>query len=456
MTENETTYETKALTTNESALSLCNSTHFDFIQRVAKMLTTSTLVPEQFRAVDKRGKANPSGLANCVVALNMAQRMNADELMVMQNLYVIEGRPSWSSQFIISAINSSGRFEPLRFKLSDKIPGLEVEYTSTKWEGPQGGKRKVVTDEKVVIENQTCIAWTRDIKTGDVIEGPEVSIEMAVKEGWRQKNGSKWLTMPEVMLRYRAASFFGRLYCPEILMGIRSEDETRDIINLEADTSGAFGIKENVNDKVAAAVAEAEDKEETPGKPNSSDDSAGKCNGPSTDSLNQEKNQQPSKGSPEELPPWHPDNHKGKRWQGLVAYAKENSSTWDQASSEHQDLFLAKWSKTVGAKAECLVFKGEVKTEETAEHPKSQGQRQQERKDEELSRPTPAAKEQLTGQEETGRKIDWYDYHITAANSKEELNKFVDEHGGEIDSREDASKIWDLYNSRLEILSIAD
>ena len=42
------------------------------------------------------------------------------------------------------------------------------------------------------------------------------------------KNGSKWQTMPELMLRYRAATFFGRLYAPDILMGMRSDVEVYD------------------------------------------------------------------------------------------------------------------------------------------------------------------------------------------------------------------------------------
>lgn len=53
-------------------------------------------------------------------------------------------------------------------------------------------------------------------------------MEMAVKEGWYQKNGSKWQSMPEQMLRYRAASFFGRIYAPDLLMGLKTQEEEQD------------------------------------------------------------------------------------------------------------------------------------------------------------------------------------------------------------------------------------
>ena len=100
---------------------------FELMQRQARLLSGSTLVPAQYRAfIEKKGKAspeweeNPNALSNCVVALNMAQRMGADPIMVMQNLYVVEGRPSWSSQWIIAAINGCGRFSPRRFDISEQ------------------------------------------------------------------------------------------------------------------------------------------------------------------------------------------------------------------------------------------------------------------------------------------------------------------------------------------------
>ena len=180
----------------------------------------------------KESRENPNALANAVVALNMAQRMGADPLMVMQNLYIVEGRPSWSSQWIIAAVNGCGRFSPLRFDI--KVLGEKtVERVDTVWEN---GNRSVVT-KKVTIVDKVCTAWAIEKETGERLESPSVSIEMAVKEGWYTKNGSKWQTMDEVMLRYRTASFFGKLYAPELLMGLQSVEEAQDIIDLHPDGS---------------------------------------------------------------------------------------------------------------------------------------------------------------------------------------------------------------------------
>lgn len=161
---------------------------FEHAQRVAKMLSSSDLVPKEYRG----------NIQNTLIALEAANRIGASPLMVMQNLYVIHGRPSWSSSFIIAAINSSKKFSPLRFKVEG--------------EGDAFG----------------CTAWALENGTNERLESPKVTIAMAKAEGWVTKTGSKWKTMPELMLMYRAASFFGRLYAPEVLMGMHSVEEIQD------------------------------------------------------------------------------------------------------------------------------------------------------------------------------------------------------------------------------------
>lgn len=218
---------------------------FELAVRQAKLLSSSTLVPAQYRGVVEKKKGrdvvyeqNDNAIPNCVIAMNMASRMGADPLMVMQNLYIVEGRPSWSSQWIIAAINGCRRFSPLRFELKDNGQ-QEVEYTVSEWIDGNKQNRKV----KTTIRNLECVAWAVEKETGDRITSPTVNVEMAVKEGWYQKNGSKWQTMPEVMLRYRTASFFGKLYAPELLMGLQTVEEMQDIvIEARQDESGAYSV----------------------------------------------------------------------------------------------------------------------------------------------------------------------------------------------------------------------
>lgn len=207
---------------------------WELMQRKAQAYSQSSLVPSQYRSqIEKKENFktvlvdNPSGLANCIIAIDMAQRMRANELMVMQNLSIIQGRPSWSSQWIIAMINGCGRFSPLRFDVKP-LGEKEVDYIEYTWED----KRQVPVQKKIKIDNYSCKAWATEKETGQRLESSEITIEMAVKEGWYTKAGSKWQTMPEVMLRYRAASFFGKIYAPELLMGLQSVEESQDVVDL--------------------------------------------------------------------------------------------------------------------------------------------------------------------------------------------------------------------------------
>lgn len=239
---------------------------FELTQRMAKMFSTSSLVPAQFRdTVEKYNSAtrqkelvkNPEALANCAIALDMASRLNANPIMVMQNLYVIEGRPSWSSQWIIACVNKSGRFSPLQFRIED-LGEQEVQYEEFAW--VSGKKQSSI--KKAVIRNLVCVAHAKSLDTGEVVESAPVSMELAVKEGWYGKNGSKWQTMPEVMLRYRAAAFFGRVYVPDLLMGFLSQEEAEELAYIETAPTGE--VVENTvkvpkgKMKKAEAVAEPE------------------------------------------------------------------------------------------------------------------------------------------------------------------------------------------------------
>lgn len=187
---------------------------FELMQRSAKLLSACSLMPKEFQG----------NLPNCVIALNMAHRIGADPLMVAQNLYVVHGRPGWSAQFLIASFNTCGRFSALRYEFTGK-PGTD-EYG--------------------------CRAWAVEKDTNEKLFGSQVTVALAKKEGWYGKNGSKWQTMPQQMLMYRAASWFIRAYAPEIAMGLHTADELEDcIIDITPSGITTDEIRQNM-----AAVAE--------------------------------------------------------------------------------------------------------------------------------------------------------------------------------------------------------
>jgi len=156
---------------------------FELAQRVSNVFAESDMVPAHYRKKP----------ANVLIAMNMANRMGLDPFMLMQKTYVIKGKIGIEATLAIALINSSGKFEPLQYKFNES--------------------------------RTECYACAKSIQTGEILEGSIVSLKMAKDEGW----GSKWKTLPELMLQYRSAVFFARVYCPEAIMGLYTRDELIDI-----------------------------------------------------------------------------------------------------------------------------------------------------------------------------------------------------------------------------------
>lgn len=196
---------------------------FEAGQRIANMFSQSNLVPNNFKG----------DIGSCLIALNMANRMGADPLQVMQSLYIVHGKPSFSSAFLIACFNRCGRFSTIRYRM-------------------QGTKGK---------DNWGCVAYSTELATGELVEGVEVTIGMAKAEGWwskKDRNGnetSKWQTMPELMLRYRAATFLIRSVAPDIALGFPTTEEAIDITDQTTVVSNTTAPS-TLDEVAKAAVAE--------------------------------------------------------------------------------------------------------------------------------------------------------------------------------------------------------
>lgn len=208
-----------------------NESAFNMAMKAADFFSNSDMVPPIYRNEDKNGKNNPRSQSNCLVAIEAATQLAISPLTVMQNLSIIEGKPAWDAKFLTAMVNRSGQFSPLRYDL--QMSENTVEYVSevTRWEENRstGRKEKKTYTNKYNLRPGKCRAYATDLRTGKEVHGAWVTMEMAVKEGWYGKNGSKWQTMPETMLMYRAAAFFQRAYCPDMLLGYLSQDEAEDI-----------------------------------------------------------------------------------------------------------------------------------------------------------------------------------------------------------------------------------
>lgn len=128
-----------------------------------------------------------------------------------------------------------------------------IEYEK-KWVNNPNGKGYYKTEaitkefDGTKIMDIECVAYTTTKDGKNVLESSPISLRMAVDEGWYTKNGSKWRTMPKQMLMYRAASFWTSAYAPELSMGMRTVEETQDIVYVEAeDVTGQVEAEKAAN-----------------------------------------------------------------------------------------------------------------------------------------------------------------------------------------------------------------
>lgn len=171
---------------------LYNPAAFDQIWRASKLFASSDLVPTAY-------KSKPE---NCFIAIEMADRMGISPFAMLQSLVIIQGKPSMEAKLIIALVNDSGIFaDPLEYEIVGDDPHAQ--------------------DYKVR-------AFATMKKSGKLCQGPWITYQMVKGEGWLDKGGSKWKTMPSIMFMYRAASFFAKVYCPNITMGMQTREEMED------------------------------------------------------------------------------------------------------------------------------------------------------------------------------------------------------------------------------------
>lgn len=248
--------------------SFFNNDHFATMQRVAKMFCNSELVPDMYKITPENPESK--AMANCIVAIEMATRIGASPLMVMQNMIMIYGRPSWSSKFLIATVNTCGRFNALKYRFENLGKVGMVDIVEYKWDS--NAKKKLPTAVKFDgsnIDNWQCICYTTAKGSEELLESTPVTIDLAIKEGWYNKAGSKWTTMTKQMLTYRSASFWTSAYAPELSMGMKTEDEINDIEEIpyiDIPNKVATEIKANANKETVGFSKVEEVKSDDPDK----------------------------------------------------------------------------------------------------------------------------------------------------------------------------------------------
>ena len=221
-----------ATTSSIEKFNFFNAEQFETMKKVATMFSSSELVPDMYK-ISSVGKEK--AISNTIIAIDIANRIEANILMVMQNLVIIYGRPTWSSKFLISTVNTCGRFNPLKFKITKVGIIKNYKYTEYETSWNQGKKQTKLVEKTFAgpIDDLQCVAYTSVKGSDELLESTPISIKMSIDEGWYTKKGSKWTTMPQQMLMYRAASFWTNAYAPELSMGMKTVEEVSDTVDID-------------------------------------------------------------------------------------------------------------------------------------------------------------------------------------------------------------------------------
>lgn len=182
---------------------------FEHCMRMAEILSKSLFVPGGSKTDPSASfRGNP---ANCLIALDLAGRLNLAPTSLFPHLYVINGRPALSAQFVIALVNRSGKFSRIQWE-----------------EGADGEVSFEVYGKMRTVPNYWAEARFTELASGTEYRSTRVSVEIARRSGWLTKDGSKWQTLPKEMCRWRSAAWLAKNYAPELVLGLDFEDELRD------------------------------------------------------------------------------------------------------------------------------------------------------------------------------------------------------------------------------------
>lgn len=176
-------------TTGSQTFSILDQSACRHLWQLAVTFSKSEMVPEQFR----------NKPANTFVALEIAARAGLSPFGVLQNIYVIAGKPAFETKLAVALLNCSG-----------KIRGPVIYAHEGKG-----------TDRR-------CTATVIDADTGREISHT-LHWKTVEDEGWITKSKSKWTTDPLLMLKYRTIMQLIRTTYPEVLLGMYSVEEAYEM-----------------------------------------------------------------------------------------------------------------------------------------------------------------------------------------------------------------------------------
>ena len=214
----QTALAVKEPTQNSNAVTMWNDAKlYNQSLAMAQTLSKSEIIPQSY-------KGKP---ADCLIAIDIANRLGLSPAIVMQNSQIVRGNFTWRGSACKAMIDGCGRYQKTRYV-----------YVGEEGKDSYGCYLEAIDND------------------GDIIKGVPVTIAMAKKEGWYNKDGSKWQSMCDLMLKYRAAAFFMRTECASIAMGFLTKEEVEDVYGKQTIDNQKASVVDMLDEEINGEVIE--------------------------------------------------------------------------------------------------------------------------------------------------------------------------------------------------------
>jgi hypothetical protein len=169
-----------------------DTARFEHMFRLATAMASATLIPEHLRQTRKGEPFTPEQVkCNCFRLINQALRWGVDPWSIIDDSFVTGGKLGYQGKVIAALVNTKA---PIKQRLKDS-------YSGTKG-----------SDDFTITVSGTFI-------------GEEEPREVTLSVGEAKTENQMWRSDPSQKLWYSAVVRWARKYCPELVVGVFTEDD---------------------------------------------------------------------------------------------------------------------------------------------------------------------------------------------------------------------------------------
>lgn len=187
--------EIRVVKDDSELANLLDTARFEHMQRIAQSMGVATVLPDHLR-LGKNNQELPDNrvIANCLLVVNQALRWGVDPFALAAESYVVGGKLAYQGKLVAAIVNTrAGLLGRLRCTYNEQ-PGDKLAIT---------------------------------VHGRFPDEAEDRTITLSVGEAKTQNQ--MWMKDPRQKLWYSGAIKWARRHCPEVLLGVMTDDDAERI-----------------------------------------------------------------------------------------------------------------------------------------------------------------------------------------------------------------------------------